>query len=101
MIASSNPAASQREHFTFAGTGEVISFTTLQETPENFEEQSPYTLALVKLDEGPVVTGQLTDLDGTVQIGDRVEMVTRKLMTEGTKGMIVYGYKFRPVLPRA
>lgn len=100
MSAATNPASSQREHFTFAGTGAVISFTTLQEPPESFEEQSPYTLALVRLDEGPVVTGQLTDLDGEVQIGDRVEMVTRKLMTEGTKGMIVYGYKFRPVLPR-
>ncbi|MCB9451543.1 MAG: OB-fold domain-containing protein [Anaerolineaceae bacterium] len=101
MSAASNPATSPRERFTFAGTGEIVSFTILQEPPESFEEQSPYTLALVKLDEGPVVTGQLTDLDGAVQIGDRVEMVTRKLMTEGAKGMIVYGYKFRPVLPRA
>jgi uncharacterized OB-fold protein len=101
MSAPSNPAAFQRERFTFAGTGEIVSFTTLQEPPESFEEQSPYTLALVRLDEGPVVTGQLTDLDGAVQIGDRVEMVTRKLMTEGVKGMIVYGYKFRPVLSRA
>ena len=27
-----------------------------------FEEQAPYTVALVKLAEGPVVTAQLTDL---------------------------------------
>jgi scaffold protein (connect acetoacetyl-CoA thiolase and HMG-CoA synthase) len=91
----------QQERFTFAGTGEVFSFTTLQEPPEGFEDQAPYVLALVKLDEGPLVTAQLTDLDGPVEIGDRVEMVTRKLSTEGGKGMIVYGYKFRKVLPRA
>ena len=91
----------QREQFTFAGTGEVYSFTTLQETPEGFDEQAPYVLALVKLDEGPIITAQLTDVDGPIAIGDRVEMVTRKLTTEGARGMIVYGYKFRQALPRS
>jgi len=88
----------RKEQFTFAGTGEVYSFTTLQEPPEGFEEQAPYTLALIKLDEGPLITAQLTDLDEPVTIGDRVEMVTRKLTTEGSKGMIIYGYKFRKIL---
>jgi uncharacterized OB-fold protein len=93
--------AQPAERFTLAGTGEVYSFTTLQEPPEGFEEQAPYTLALIKLDEGLLITAQLTDLDGPVAIGDRVEMVTRKLSTEGSKGMIIYGYKFRKVLPRS
>lgn len=93
--------AVQREQFTFSGSGEVYSFTTLQETPEGFDDQAPYLLALVKLDEGPLITAQLTDVDGPVKIGDRVEMVTRKLTTEGPRGMIVYGYKFRQVLPRS
>ena len=90
----------QREQYTFAGTGEVYSFTTLQETPEGFDEQAPYMLALVKLDEGPLITAQITDVDEPVAIGDKVEMVTRKLTTEGARGMIVYGYKFRKVLKR-
>jgi uncharacterized protein len=92
---------SARENVTFSGFGEIYSFTTLQEPPEDFAEQSPYMLAFVKLDEGPLVLAQLTDTDGEVKIGDRVEMVTRKLTTEGEKGMIVYGYKFRPVIDRA
>lgn len=91
----------QREQFTFAGTGEIYSFTTLQEAPEGFEEQAPYTLAIIKLDEGPLITAQLTDIDESLTIGDRVEMVTRKLSTEGARGIIVYGYKFRKVLPQA
>ena len=90
----------QREQYTFAGTGEVFSFTTLQETPEGFDEQAPYMLALIKLDEGPMITAQITDVDEPVAIGDKVEMVTRKLTTEGARGMIVYGYKFRKVLKR-
>ena len=34
---------------------------------------------------------------GRVRIGLPVEMVTRKLRTDGDQGMIVYGYKFRPL----
>lgn len=101
MTAPIEKAQTPGERFIFAGTGEVYSFTTLQEPPEGFEEQAPYTLALIKLDEGPLITAQLTDLDGPVAIGDRVEMVTRKLSTEGSKGMIIYGYKFRKVLERS
>jgi uncharacterized OB-fold protein len=57
-------------------------------------------VALVKLAEGPVVTAQLTDLgDARVEIGMPVEMVTRRIRQDGDeRGMIVYGYKFRPVL---
>jgi len=84
--------------FQFSGKGEVLSFTTITDPPAGFEEQSPYSLALIKLDEGPCLTAQLTDLDGPVAIGMRVEMVTRKLRNQGPNGVIVYGYKFRPVL---
>ena len=78
--------------------GTIYSFTRLQEAPEAYSAQAPYTLAIVELDDGGRVTAQLTDLDGPVQIGDPVEMVTRKLRTDGARGMIVYGYKFRPLL---
>lgn len=93
--------APDAERFQFAGTGEVYSFTVLGNPPAGFEEQAPCTLALVRLDEGPLVTAQLTDLDGPPRIGDRVEMVTRRLSSEGASGVIVYGYKFRPVLKRS
>ena len=87
------------ELFTFAGTGEVYSFTTVYDAPAGFEGMAPYMMAMVKLDEGPLVTAQLTDVwPGDVEIGTRVEMVTRKLRTDGDEGMIVYGYKFRPML---
>jgi hypothetical protein len=90
----------QPEPFVFAGTGEIYSYTVVQDPPEGFEDQSPYVLALVKLDEGPLITAQIADLlpNEAVTIGDRVEMVTRKLTTEGERGMIIYGYKFRKVL---
>jgi hypothetical protein len=63
---------------------------------------APYTVALVKLEEGPLVTAQLTDVaPNEVEIGMPVEMVTRKLRTQGDEGLIIYGYKFRPRLVAA
>lgn len=86
------------ERVQFSGLGVIESFTVVMEPPTGFDDQAPYMIALVRLDEGPMVTAQLTDIDGKVSIGDRVEMVTRKLSTEGERGVIIYGYKFRPVL---
>lgn len=87
------------ELYRFQGRGEVYSYSTVYQAPEGYEEYVPYTVALVRLEEGPLVTAQLTDVDsGEVYIGMPVEMVTRKLREEGEAGMIVYGYKFRPVL---
>lgn len=86
--------------YAFSGKGEVYSFTRMGNAPAGFEEQAPYTVALIKLQEGPIVTAQLTDLgDQEVQIGMPVEMVTRKLRSDdGEKGILVYGYKFRPAM---
>jgi uncharacterized OB-fold protein len=91
-------AGEAKAQFQLSGKGEVFSFTTIQDPPAGFEGQAPYTLAVIKLDEGPMLTAQLTDLDAAPQIGMRVEMVTRKLRTEGPNGIIIYGYKFRPML---
>jgi len=89
-----------RTSFTFSGRGEVYSFTTIYDPPTGYEEYAPYTVALVKLEEGPMVTAQLTDLgEQAVAIGMPVEMVTRRLRSDGDeRGILVYGYKFRPVL---
>ena|SRR4030043_593775 len=90
---------SAHEEYQFSGKGEVFSYTTIYDAPEGYENNAPYTVALVKLEEGPMVTAQLTDLGKQkVEIGMPVEMVTRKIREAGgERGVIVYGYKFRPL----
>ncbi len=89
-----------KDEFAFSGAGEVYSYTTIYNAPSGFEHTIPYTVALVQLEEGPLITAQLTDVDEEhVSIGMPVEMVTRKLREDGDeRGMLVYGYKFRPKL---
>lgn len=110
------------ERFQLSGKGEIFSYTTIfdrQHAPAGFELRTPYTVALVKLNEGPIVTAMLGDLDTSrprtaerlkdqrVYIGQPVEMATRRLFNdEGAdgdrgKGMIVYGFVFRPELQPA
>ena len=86
--------------FQFSGKGQVYSYTTVNEAPEGYAEQAPYTVAMVKLDEGPLVTAQLTDLgEHKPAIGMPVEMVTRLLRSAtDERGMLIYGYKFRPAV---
>ena len=87
----------QLQPYRFSGRGEVYSFSTVYEPPAGFEGYAPYTVAQVRLAEGPLVTAQLTDVDvDSVYIGMKVEMVTRKLFEDGDNGLLVYGYKFRP-----
>lgn len=95
--------AEQKQSWTnLSGRGEVYSYTTMYSAPTAFEEYTPYTVALVKLAEGPLITAQLTDVDTEeVSIGMPVEMVTRKLSQEGDEGQILYGYKFRPPMRQA
>ena len=86
--------------YTFSGKGTVYSYTIMHDAPAGYDENVPYTVALVKLEEGPMVTAQLTDLDEQgVQIGMPVEMVTRRIRQDGDeRGLLVYGYKFRPMI---
>ena len=91
-----------KDDYQFSGRGEVYSYTTLYNAPAGYEEQAPYTVAMVQLEEGPLVTAQLTDIDvKEPEVGMPVEMVTRKLGSEGDRGILIYGYKFRPILETA
>jgi uncharacterized protein len=92
-------AGSDWEPHTLSGRGTISTFTVVRQPPAGYAEQSPYLLAIVQLAEGPVITAQLTDCDADqVAIDMPVEMVTRKLADLGEDGLLVYGYKFRPVL---
>ena len=57
--------------------------------------QKPYIIALIELDEGAKILGQIIDAEPEeVKIGDRVRSTLRKLGEEGKAGIIYYGYKF-------
>jgi uncharacterized OB-fold protein len=80
----------------FKGTGTVVTFTTIHNATEDFEMQTPYNLAIIELDEGSRLTGQVVCPPEEVKIGMRVRPVFRILGKEGERGIIYYGTKFVP-----
>jgi len=80
------------------GKGEVVTYSIIHVGPEDFEEQIPYPIAIIKLDEGPHLTAQIVDCDiNDVKIGMRVESTFRRIQEDDYVGAIYYGYKFKPV----
>src|SRR5690606_41544759 len=63
---------------------------------EQFEQMTPYVLAIVKLDEGPRFTAQLVCTPEEVTFGMRVRPVFRRIAADGESGVIHYGTKFVP-----
>ncbi len=87
------------EPFLFSGRGTLYSFTRVTQPPRGFASVGPYAVGMVRLEEGPLVTAQLSDTEGVdLAVGLPVEMVTRKIRDAEEHGFIVYGYKFRPLL---
>ncbi len=87
------------ESFRFSGRGKIYSFSTIYQALDTFDKDIPYSIALVKLDEGPLITTQLADVSpNKIEIGLAVEMVIRKIYEDGENGPIQYGYKFRPAI---
>ena len=85
--------------YTFSGRGKIYSYTVIRVAPEDYEFFVPYVLAIIQLEEGVYITGQVVDVNPeSVQIGQEVEMVFRKIHDDHPEGLITYGYKFRPIL---
>ncbi|OLD65707.1 MAG: hypothetical protein AUI52_06490 [Acidobacteria bacterium 13_1_40CM_2_68_10] len=85
--------------FAFCGRATLYSWSHVLQPARGFASMAPYTVGMVRLEEGPLVSAQLADADGVeLAVGMPLEMVTRKIRDADEHGYIVYGYKFRPLL---
>ena len=89
--------AGQIEEYRFKGTGAVVTHTVIRTASEQFEQQTPYVLAIVQLDEGPRLTAQIVCPIDRIRAGMRVKPVFRKIAVDGDSGVIHYGTKYVPV----
>ena len=82
---------------TFNGEGTVVTYTVIRSASDQFENTTPYVLAIVELDEGPRLTTQVVGTPEEIEIGMRVRSVFRRIAADGESGTIHYGTKFVPV----
>jgi len=84
------------EEYKFKGNGEVVTYTVIHTPAKGYDQQTHYNIAIIKLDEGTSLTGQVICDPKEIQIGMKVRSVFRKLGEESERGMIYYGTKFVP-----
>jgi len=92
----------ETEEVQLSGRGRILSHTRVYQPARGFRDAAGSVTALIDLQEGVRVIAQLTDVDPEdVATGLEVEMVIRRLRADQEQGLLVYGYKFRPVLRHA
>ena len=96
--------SNELEDYQLRGKGKIYTYTVVARPggPGEFDEQQTldgdYGVAVVQLEEGPLVVTQLTDMDPDpqkIEIGMEVESVLKRLYEQ--EGVVRYCYKFRPV----
>ncbi len=82
----------------FMGVGKIVTYTIVHAAPSGYEKQIPYAVAIVQLEEGPMLTAQIVDYKSDeLKIGQSVRATFRKMYEDGDEGIIHYGTKFTPV----
>ena len=80
-------------------TGRLVSYTVVKNSTPLFEQYVPYIVGVVKMADGSLVVGQITDCDpNDLQEDMQVEVTLRRIRVDGENKLIQYGYKFRPVV---
>lgn len=81
-------AAAQLEWAEVSGLGAVAAVTTVHSAPPEFADAVPYTVALVRLDEGAGIVAPVIGTGSSgARIGDRVRFVGR-----GAAGVFPFGF---------
>jgi len=81
----------------FTPSGTITTHTVIRTPPEGFESLAPYVIAMIKLDEGPLISGLVVDTPEKIATGKKVTAVFRKISEDGKDGIIHYGLKWKLV----
>jgi uncharacterized OB-fold protein len=74
--------------------GKLVSFTVVRVASEKFSKETPYAVGIVELNDGVRLTAQIADAEiDELKVGQKVQLVFRKIQEEGKSGILCYGYK--------
>lgn len=77
--------------------GKVITHTVIHTPPTQFEDEAPYAMSIVELEDGSRLFAQLVDVPlDDISTGMPVKVEFRKIQSVGESGVLCYGYKFVP-----
>ncbi|MBU0952851.1 MAG: Zn-ribbon domain-containing OB-fold protein [Nanoarchaeota archaeon] len=82
------------EKHKFPGTGKILTYTVIRIAPEGFAEFAPYAIAIIELEPGVTVAGQVVGDPEQVKTGRKVKTTFRRMYTDGKDGLLQYGMKW-------
>ena len=78
--------------------GKIISWTFVRIPPAGFENQAPYPVALVRLEDRNVIIAMVVDYtEKDLKFGKKVITVVRRVMQPDSTDVILYGIKVKPL----
>jgi uncharacterized OB-fold protein len=85
------------ETIKLSDEGKVVTYTVIRVPPTSFADEAPYAVGIIELKDGVRITAQIVDCGlEQIKIGMDVRLEFRKLMKEGSAGILCYGYKYVP-----
>ncbi|MFW6109772.1 MAG: Zn-ribbon domain-containing OB-fold protein [archaeon] len=75
-----------KEH-DFGGKGVIKTKTVVYVPLTKFQDLNPYSVGIIKLDDGPMITGMILGEVDKIKIGDRVEPV---YLDEGDEKLLAF-----------
>ncbi len=77
--------------------GAIETYTVVRSPIDGYETKVPYIIGLIKLKNGVRILSEIVDCEPTeIEKTKEVELVFRVLSKDKEKGLITYGFKFRP-----
>jgi len=65
-------------HLVLVGNGKIETYTIIRYPPRGFENQTPYVVAIINIENGPKVIGRISATPENVAVGDGVSLRTIK-----------------------
>lgn len=77
---------------TLSDVGTLKTFTVVRVASDKFAKECPFVVGIVELSDGVSITAQIADTE-SVEIGQKVRLVLRRVQQDGKAGILCYGYK--------
>jgi len=78
--------------------GVIVSWTVIRVPPEGYGNQAPYPVVVVDIVGHTKITAQMVDWEEChCKVGQKVQVVLRKISEPTSDGVIPYGVKVKPL----
>lgn len=95
ILVEPQTANTQFGNYKYKKLGKLISWSIVHSTPEGFENQKPYIVGIIELEDGERLTAQIVDTSpADLRQGEILIPTFRKVYQDGQDGVIHYALKW-------